>query len=237
MAQGAQDGLRITDEFNFEEFWAKNGKPITIAVIAVAVIGIGLLYRQHQSSEQVERAADRLAGATDVASLEQIARDYPGSTTAGNALLRVADFYYRNGKYPEAASTYERIEKEIPDYPLADSVKLSHAAILEAQGNLAGARDQYQQVINFSPNSYVANASRMGLARCLEALGQKKEARQVYEELLAGGQNSPWFTQAYLQWVVMNRDVPPEKASEPSTKTAGTPSQNNLTLPSFPAKP
>jgi len=187
-----------------------------------------LLYRQHQSTQQAELAADRLASAMDVASLEQIARDFPGSTTAGNALLRVADFYYRNGKYTDAASTYERIEKEIPAYPLADSVKLSHAAVMEAQGNLAGAKDQYQQVINFSPNSYVANAARMGSARCLEALGQKKEARQVYEEVLAAGQNSPWFTQAYLQWVVLSRDMPPEKPQQSSTKSDGTPSQGNL---------
>src|SRR6266403_4907405 len=137
MAQSAQDGLRITDEFDFEVFWAKQGKRITIAVVAVAVIGIAVLYRQHQSTEQAELAADRLASAMDVASLEAIARDFPGSTTAGNALLRVADFYYRNGKYTEAASTYERIEKEIPTYPLADSAKLSKAAIMEAQGNLA----------------------------------------------------------------------------------------------------
>jgi len=237
MAQGGQDGLRITDEFNFQVFWATHGKRITVAVVAVAVIGIGLLYRQHQTNEQVELAADRLASATDVTSLEQIARDFPGSTTAGNALSRLADFYFRSGKYTEAAGTYERIEKEIPSYPLMDSVKLSHAALVEAQGNLAGAKDQYQQVINFFPNSYVANAAKMGLARCMEALGQKKEARQVYEEVLAAGQNSPWFTQAYLQWVVLSRDMPPETAPQPSTKPASAPSQGSLPMPSFPTAP
>jgi TolA-binding protein len=231
MAQDAHNDLRITDQFVFEAFWADYGKKITIGAVAViAVVGV-LLYRQYQSSTQAEQAAAMLANARDTGSLEQVIRDYPGSSTAAEAMSRLADTYYRTGKYPEAASTYERITKEFPSHVLAQSAKLGLATVLEAQGNIDGAKAQYLQIINSSPNSYVASAAKIGLARCLQGSGQTKEARQLYEEILALGQNSPWFTQAYLQWVVLTRDMPPEKPSGSATPSTSPPGKNSVQLP------
>jgi tetratricopeptide (TPR) repeat protein len=237
MARDAQDDLRITNQFDFEVFWAQHGKRITTAVAAVGILGFVLLYWQHQSSTQGEQAADSLTRATDVASLEQVIRDFQKSPVAAEALSKLADVYYRNGKNAEAASTYERITRDFPTHPLAESAKVSLAGILEAQGNLGDASTQYLQIVNSNPNSYVANSARMGLARCFEGLGRKKEARQIYEEMLAAGQNSPWFAQAYLQWVVLNRDAPPEKVEESSAKPAVAPVSGGLQLPSLPPTP
>ena len=97
--------------------------------------------------------------------------------------------------------------------------------------NIDGAKTQYLQIINSGPNSYVVTAAKMGLARCLQASGQSKEARQLYEEILALGQNSPWFTQAYLQWVVLTRDMPPEKPSVPAMPSTASPAKNGAQLP------
>jgi tetratricopeptide (TPR) repeat protein len=232
MARDAQDELRITNQFDLEVFWAEHGKRIMAAIVAVGILGIVILYWHRQSSLVVERAADSLARASDVVSLEQVTRDFPKSPVAAEALSRLADFYYRNGKYTEAASTYERITRDFPTHPLAEAAKVSLAEILEAQGNLDGASMQYLQIVNSSSNSYVANSAKMGLARCLEGLGRKKEARQIYEEILAAGQNSPWFAQAYLQWVVLNRDALPEKVEESSAKPTTAPPQGGLQLPS-----
>jgi tetratricopeptide (TPR) repeat protein len=237
MAHDAHNDLRITDQFDLEAFWADYGKRITIAAVAIiAIVGV-LLYRQYQSGEQAEQAASMLANARDTASLEQIIRDYPGSSTAAEAMSRLADAYYRSGKYPEAVSTYERITREFPSHVLAQSAKLGLATVLEAQGNIDGAKTQYSQIINSGPNSYIVNAAKMGLARCLLGGGQSKEARQLYEEILALGQNSPWFTQAYLQWVVLTRDMPPEKPSDSGTSSASPPPKNGLQLPSLTTTP
>src|SRR5260221_756088 len=229
MAHDAHNDLRITDQFDFEAFWADYGKKITIAAVAIiAIIGV-LLYRQYQSSAQAEQAASMLTNARDTGSLEQVIRDFPNSSTAAEAMSRLADAYYRSGKYTEAASTYERIIREFPSHVLAQSAKLGQATVLEAQGNTEGAKAQYLQIINSGPNSYVTTAAKMGLARCLQAGGQNKEARQLYEEGLALGQNSPWFTQAYLQWVVLTRDMPQEKP-----KDSAPAAENGVQLP-FPA--
>jgi tetratricopeptide (TPR) repeat protein len=238
MAQDAHDDLRITDQFDFEAFWAEYGKRITWAAVVIGAIALVALYWQHQTIQQAELAADSLDRAMDATSLEQVAHNFPTSPVAADALFRLGDLYYGNGKYTEAASAYERIAKDFPSHPLADSAKLSLAAISEAEGKLDDAKTQYSQIVNSGPTSYVASAARMGLGRCLEMLGQKKEARQVYEELLAAGQSSPWFTQAYIRWVVLNRDMPPEKTETSSTlKPATAPSTGGLQLPSLPATP
>jgi TolA-binding protein len=237
MAQDVHNDLRITDQFDLEVFWADHGKQITIAtVVVIAIVGV-LLYRQYQSSAQAEQATSMLANARDTASLEQVIRDYPNSSTAAEAMSRLADVYYRSGKYAEAASTYERITKEFPAHVLAQSAKLGLATVLETQGNVEGAKIQYLQIINSGQNNYVANAAKMGLARCLEVGGQKKEARQLYEEILALGQNSPWFTQAYLQWVVLSRDMPPDKPSESPAQPATPPAKSGLQMPSLTTAP
>jgi TolA-binding protein len=237
MAQDIHNDLRITDQFDFEAFWAEYGKKITIGTaVVLAVIGI-LLYRQYQSSAQTEQAASMLASARDTESLEQVVRDYPGTSTAAEAMSRLADVYYRTGKYPEATSTYERIIREFPSHVLAESAKLGLATVLEAQGNLDGAKAQYTQIINSGPSSYVSTAGKMGLARCLQLGGQKKEARQLYEEILGLGQNSPWFTQAYLQLVVLTRDLPPEKPADSALSPNMPPAKNAQQLPSLQTTP
>jgi tetratricopeptide (TPR) repeat protein len=237
MAHDAQDDLRITDEFDFEVFWAKHGNQITGVFVAAVAIVLILLYWQHQTSSRAEEAATRLQRAMDVPALEQVVRDFPGSPSAGDALMRLGDLYYRNGQYTEAASTYQRLIKDFSTYPLADSGKLGLATILEAQGNFDGARAQYVQIVNSNPGSYVANSAKMGLARCLEALGQKKEARQIYEEMLALGQNSPWFGQAYLRWVVLTRDAQPQKVEETAAKPGAALSGGNMQFPLPPKSP
>jgi predicted negative regulator of RcsB-dependent stress response len=242
MARDAQDDLRITDQFDLRVFWAEHGKKVAVAVGVIAVVGLVIMYWQHQSAAQVEQAAESLARARDVTMLEQVAREYPDSPTAAAALFRLADLYYRNAKYAEARSTYERIAKSFPSHPLASSAKLSIAAILEAQGNLDAAGQQYFQLANTGQGSYLANAARMGLGRCYEAQGKKKEARQVYEEVMAAGQNAPWFNQAYIRWVVLNRDVPPEKPQPSAATPLTAPAPSGLTfpsqpIPSQPAKP
>ena len=227
MAQDAQDDLRITDQFDFEVFWANYGTRITIAVVAVLAVGFVVFYRQHQSNLRAEQAAESLARATDVSSLEWVIRSFPGSQPAAEGLSRLADLYYRDGKYADAANTYQRIEREFSGHPLAESAKLGVATVLEAQGNWDGAKAEYSQILSANPNSYVANAAKLGLARCSEIQGRKKEAAQYYEEVAASAQNSPWFQQAYLRLLVLNRDVTPEKPDQPLAQTS-TPSSNGL---------
>jgi TolA-binding protein len=141
------------------------------------------------------------------------------------ALIRLGDMQYREGKYTEATATYERILKDFPSNPLAESALLGLAAVQEAQGNFDAAKGLYSRIVESSPTSFIATAAKMGAARCLEALGQTKEARQVYEEILATGRGSPWRVEAYLRWVILKRELPLTASSE-AKPAQGSPLSN-----------
>ncbi|HVM60867.1 MAG TPA: tetratricopeptide repeat protein [Verrucomicrobiae bacterium] len=237
MPEQAQDDLRITDQFDFEVFWEKHGKQITWVLIAVVALGLVVLYWQHQTAYQAEEAEARFAAARDVGALQAVARDFPGSAVAPEALARLAELYYRNGRYTEAASTYESIVRDYPRHPLGVSSRLGLGMALEAQGNIEGAKAQYTQIIGSDPTGYVAQAARMALGRCLEIQGQKKEARQIYEEILAGGQSSPWFEKAYVRMIILGRDLPPEKPEAPAANPSPAPASGGVHLPATPMTP
>ena len=238
MAREAQNDLRITDQFDLEAFWAQNGTKVIIGVLAVVVFGGGLLYWQYQSNQRMEQAADSLARASDPAALEQVAREYQGTQTALEALYRLSNMQYAEGKYAEATGTFEKVLKDFPSDPLADSARLGLAEIQEAQGNFEAAKGLYMRIIESSPTSFIATGAKMGAARCMESLGQLKEARQLYEEILSTGRGSVWASEAYLRWVILKRELPavPSAAAEPAQAgplpnwTAGAASKAPLPL-------
>jgi TolA-binding protein len=214
MAREAQNDLRITDQFDFELFWAKNGKKIIIGIVAVVAFGGGVLYWQYRSNQRMEQAAASLARANNPASLEGVAREFQGTRTALEALYRLSDLQYRDGRYAEATATYERILKEYPSDPLAESARLGLAAVQEAQQNFEVAKGLYLRIVESAPTSFLAPAAKMGAARCMEALGQAQAARQLYEEVLAGARGSAWASEAYLRWMIVKRELPASPSSD-----------------------
>jgi predicted negative regulator of RcsB-dependent stress response len=230
MAKEAQNDLRITDQFDFETFWAEHGKKILIGVLAIVALGGIFLFRQNQANQRLEQAAARLATARDPASLEQVAREFAGTYTALEALSRLADEQYGAGRYADAAATFERILKEFPSHSLAESARLGLAEIQEAQGNFDAAKQSYATIIESNPTGFAMIAAKMGMGRCSEGLGQSKEARQFYEEVLVGAQGSPWRQEAYLRWTVLGRVV------QPAITNGAEPAASSAPLETIPAK-
>lgn len=222
MAKEAQNDLRITGQFDFETFWAEHGKKIVIGVLAVVAFGGVLLFRQNQANQRLEQATASLAAAHDLASLDQVAREFAGTYAALEALSRLADEQYHVGKYADAAGTFERILREFPSHPLAESARLGLAGIQEAEGNFEPAKRSYATIIESNPTGFNVTAAKMGMARCSEALGQSKEARQLYEEVTVSAPGSPWRQEAYLRWMVLGRELP-SPATTGAEPAAATP--------------
>lgn len=214
------------DQFEPDIFWAKNGRKIVWGIAAALAIGLAVFLWQKHAAQEEQVAGQRLVEAHDIAALEGIIRDYAGKNVAADALIRLADFYFQNGKYSEAGSVYQKLLTDYPTYSLVPSARLGLAAVQEALGNFQGAGEQYQQLIAANPSGYTSFSAKMGLARCAEALGQKKEARQMYEEIVAGLQGSQLAFEAYVRYQVLSRgltaEVPaPATAAPPEAAPAG----------------
>jgi hypothetical protein len=214
VAEKSKFDIRITDEFDIELFWKQHGSKIVYAALGLLAVAIAAYVWQQRAAERAEQLSSTLASATDPQRLEQIIRENPGKQPAAQAMLRLADLQFQQGRYADAAGTYKRFADEFSQHPLKQTALLGEATAQEALGNLDAAKSLYNELLKAHPQGYAANAAKMGLARCAEAQGQFKEARQLYEELMAAGQSAGWQQQAYTRWVVLGREQPAEVATE-----------------------
>jgi len=219
---------RITDQFDFEVFWEAHGQKIMTGALIVVALGAAAFFWQRHQARQAEMAATRLALAPDARALELLAQEYAGQETGAQALLRLADGLFRDGKYDDAARVYQQFLQQFSRHQFAPTAQLGLAAVAEAKGDHAGARDQYLRLAATAGNNYARTAARLGAARAAELLGQLKEARQLYEETLAAAQGTPWESEAYMRWVALSRELPPEP---PAPAPAASPAPFALPQP------
>jgi len=229
VANITKSDVDFLQQFEPNVFWEKHGRKVISAIVTLLAVGVVAFLWQRHTAQEEQAAAARLAEARDATSLQTIIDDYPGKQVAAAAMIRLADAYFRGGKYTEAATVYQKFLTEFPQYSLVQSARLGLAAIQEVQGNFPAAREQYLQLASSDPAGYVSLAARMGVARCTEALGQTREARQMYEELLPATQGSLWQSECFVRWTVLGRDLPPV-ATQPAL-TSGLP-QLPVTPPS-----
>jgi len=207
MEQLPKTDVRVVDQFNFEQLWAKYGSRVLTGATVVVVVFLAIVLWQRQSSEKQEAASVTVAESSDAASLENVAREFPGKEVGAQSLLRLGDIQFNSGKYSDAAGTYVRFLSEYPHHEFADAAALGQAASTESAGDLATARSLYEQLASTKPSGFLAIAARVGAARCMQGLGQTNEARQAYEELLPAVQGTTWQAEVYLRWVELSRSI------------------------------
>lgn len=202
------------EQFEPDLFWQTHGRKIIWATAAVLAVGLIAYFWQQQRLQETDAAAARLAQAADATSLQQIIQEFPDAEVSAAAMIRLADLYYREGRYPDAAKTYQEFLVKFPKHFLADAARLGLAAIQEATGNYEGARSLYSQLANANPPGYGAVSAKLGMARCSELMGKADEARQLYNEVMAADQTGTWQGEAFFRWTVLGRLA----AATPSNK-------------------
>ena len=235
MEQLPKTDVRIVDEFNFELLWRQHGSKVVTGMVVVGAFGLAAILWQKQAADRADTAVAVVAEATDVASLERVAREFAGKLPAAQALLRMGDLQFHSGRYADAANTYKRFLDDYPQHPFADSAALGLAASQESLGDLTSAKLQFQQLAAAKSAGYAMIAARIGAARCMEGLGQTNEARQAYEELLPAVQGTAWQTEAYLRWVTLARSYLASHDQVVTNQAAGAVPMN--TTPVSPPQP
>ncbi len=193
------------EQFEPDLFWQAHGRKIIWATVAALAVGLIAYFSQQQRLQEADAAAARLAQAADATSLQQIIQEFPDAEVSAAAMIRMADLHYREGRYPDAANTYQEFLAKHPKHLLGDAARLGLAAIQEATGNYEGARSLYSQLANANPPGYGAVAAKLGMARCSELMGQANEARHLYNEVMAADQAGAWQGEAFFRWTVLGR--------------------------------
>jgi tetratricopeptide (TPR) repeat protein len=170
--------------FDPEVVWALHKRKIVWgAALAVLILLGGSVYFgikaiQTQKAEKVYSAAQSIEG------WQAVIRQFPNSTAAGNAYLRIAAKLTEDGKYSESDSNYESFLRQFPKHPLAVNGYMGLAANAEMEKNPEKALEYYRQVTIHFGNSFQAPIALFHEARITAAMGKLKEAQTLYENVV-----------------------------------------------------
>lgn len=173
------------------DWWHATGKQMAvIAAVAVVVIGLGILYRQHLAAKG-RLASERLLAANSAEDLETLVSQY-GDTKAGLlAQIRLAKAYYDDGRYEDALARYDALARK-SSHPFAAIVVLGRAHVLEAKGDIREAQAAFAAFRNEHPDHFLTPQAFMGEARCLALQGDKTAAAELLDVLIAAKTDTPW---------------------------------------------
>lgn len=165
-------------------FWVQHKSKILLGAIAAVVLAGGTIAWYVSSTLSARAAEAGLATAGDLASLEAVVKDYPGSTPAADALFLIAGRQHDDGKFDESTATFNKFLTSYPDHPLAGGALLGIGQNQDASGKSKEAQATYEQVMSRFPKSYAAAFAGYCEAEIYLRNFQKDEARRVLESLL-----------------------------------------------------
>ncbi len=177
-------------------------------IIILAAVAAYSWYRIHQG--QLARAA--LAEAeqamqpetpgkpanTDEAMkrFEAVAKNYRGTESAEEALIRLGNLQYDAGKMDEARATYADYLKTYSRGRFVLPAAIGKAYVDEAKGDYQAGADTLSQALNRSKNSPLAGEGYSDLARLYEEMKKPEDALRVYNQILEQYDQTYWAQQA-----------------------------------------
>ncbi len=165
-----------------------------VAGLAVVFIGLaawGILTQVHARREEqagaaMARIAPRLskpeAAAETLKALDQVLKDYPGTSAALEAAIFRAHLLYQLKDYGEAAKSYEALLQG-PASGWATLIAESLSYCYEAQGDFRKASQTLQPLAE-KVTGPLQNEIYLRLALLLEQAGEPKEAGEYWRKLL-----------------------------------------------------
>jgi predicted negative regulator of RcsB-dependent stress response len=213
---------------------------ITIgAIVLCGVLVTGQLKKQkHLEASAAYTAA---AGKADIAALDAVVVNFPGSIGAGNALLKKADLQVDQGKPEDARATLERFTAEFASHPRHPQGLFALANLFHVAGDREKAKAHYEKVIAAQKDGELTPLARIRLGDLALEAGDTKAADQLYQESYTLHPGNPFFEYAEEKIALLKVGNPPEVAkpappAPPAEPKADAP-KPAATTPAAPAAP
>lgn len=209
------------------------------AIVLCGVLVTGQLKKQkHLDASAAYTAA---AGKADIAALDAVVVNFPGSIGAGNALLKKADLQVDQGKPKDAEATLERFTTEFASHPRHPQGLFALANLFHVAGDREKAKARYEQVISAQKDGELTPLARIRLGDLALEAGDAKAADQHYQESYTLHPGNPFFEYAEEKIALLKVGNPPEvekpaPPAPPATPKADAPMPTATTpAPSAPA--
>ncbi len=164
--------------------WSLHRSKIIGAAVIVALLLVGLGLTTGLQAWHRQKAEAAYAAAENSGDWESVIRQYPGSTAAGNAALRLAAKLAADGNYPASDGVYESFLRQNPKHPLAVNGAMGLAQNAENEKNSEKALKGYADVVARFGTSYLAPLALFHEGRLTRDKGQWKEARELFERVV-----------------------------------------------------
>ena len=193
--------------------WVKAHQSKVIAVAAVVVIiAAAIVWTLHSGMQaqqealkelnEYETAADGVmslkaearaeAVKNALSNLDSLAKAYPDSEVAPQALLRAAELLTATGDPARAAGYFERlVEMSGAPEGMKALARRGLAACLEQSGDVAKAIVQYKALAEASTPQEAVEAD-WDIGRCYEMLKDPENAKSFYRKAIEAGGDSKW---------------------------------------------
>jgi len=159
-------------------------KILTYAGIIIAALALFAAYQLYDYL-RTTGSQNLYAKAETAADFAAVLKQYPGTTAAGDAALRMADKLREEKKYDEAVTVLRKFVEKYPAHPLAAGGWTSLGATYEMQGKLDEALEANASAIAKYPDAYTTPIAMMSQARIYLLKGKKDEARRTYQDVAA----------------------------------------------------
>lgn len=190
-----------------ESFFAKNYKLIAIICIAivvvVAIVAIATAVINNNRRSDAEAVYDLEVSYNEIIMMDESAEDYQSSV---DAFLSDADeliakggesypvikaeylkglYYFYDGDYPAAQSSFESVADKGADTYLGPLALANAAAAAENNGDQDTARDYYNRIWDdYGTDAAESPKALFNVARIYEAQGDIELARATYQQLI-----------------------------------------------------
>lgn len=196
------------------------------AIVLCAVLITGQLKKQKHLA-----AASAFTSAVtkgEIAALDGVLVDFPGTVPAGNALLSKAELQIDQGKPADAVATLDRFLADFSAHPRYAQGLFALANLHHQSGESQKARDFYEKVIGAQPDGELTPLARIRLGDLALEAGDTETADARYQESFTLHPGNPFFSYAEEKIALLKVGNPPQvdKPAPPApaeATTTGTP--------------
>jgi len=169
----------------FEQFLDRNQKGLIVVSILAALAGGGVVvYRGIQTSKERDAGALLLKG-DDLATLQSISKEFPGTAAAGSSVILSAEKQWAEGQQDAAIDSLKAFVQGNPSHPSSASAQASLGSKLLAQGKNAEAEAAFQSVLGNPAGKFLAPYALTQLGDLAKLAGDVEKARGYYEKAKA----------------------------------------------------
>lgn len=179
-----------------------------VAGVVIAVLGLGgwmgyawyRMQREHEASAAMTRAFAEIRkheGAKEreeaaTTQFRAVAKEYPGTPTGGEALIRLGNRLYEAGKYDDAREAFARYVQDHRRGPLWMMAALGKAYAEEAKGDLAAAEGTLTGAIDRGKGDPLLGEAELALGRIYEGLKRMDDALRIYGQVAERFPQTRW---------------------------------------------